>query len=1150
MSYQSSSLISFALPFLDAVSSQNCCEKLSIPQKCHFLCGTHQVSWWSLTRWTCTHSHGASVAKCKVNAAVDYVKLFGTHFTNTVQDGFNQLSSSLKAKLSDAKEFVKVTRSELRGIKQDVLASLSTVSEMTPTQFFGLLMDRLTSFTTANLRDLLSKVKIDVIKQNILDIKNRAWDLSQLNVVMDAVYKAYGTRVSDWVGATIVKFGNLLSALPSSKFAQFSATAFDASVTELCKVKLDVYQKMNLIIPATKSMGTMSTWTSAKITKLCNLVEALTPEELLELSAKEISGAVDKLKSFSFTEEQLDVILKKLKGHLGEISSWSQSQLENVGKMIKGLKSTDLAKIDKDKIKNMITSLGNIKWDPAQSRQLATKLLASLGLPETWTSVNINQAKTMLQGLVASQLDKLKNSELAASIRGLKNVKWSVDQAQVVFENIKKQLSLNSLTKDDVLALANTMDTWASSDVGRFTQSVLFAAFPELLVAKTIATPVLRQFIQVYKNQPSNTDIGLLGGIAQALTRMELNQATIADIVVTLEQLTGNDWDEAQIAELMVKVRAKLGALNLTETADVDSPPWGSKNLLKLGKVILGFTKEELKSFPIRGIEDSLEVLGKQSGWKRGQIVFVMGRFKEYLKMRNVTIQQLSDVEIKALGSLVQGFALKELKSLPNSLLTTAVQKIGEQTGLPEDKIKSISFAAVENFKKVSGVDTLDVQQVKSLGNLITGLHKQALLTKLSKNAFLSEAYNIAKRPGMSKDKLQALIDVGKKHYGQSDTGKWFSEQWKRLGPALKAMRIEDIRKINKDSFEDLIDYFGQMDGWSVEQAQALVLKAKEYWNENDVSKWSGSQLRRLGSLIQGVNIAEIKRIATTSFKDMIGSCAHFTTINKETLQALATRAKEVLASNDAAKFDFKAIKLIGCAVTGLSTADLAKMNFNIDVIAELGKHTGWNVDQLREITKKVKEFLKSNVNKENLMSIGSLIKGFTADDIKAFSKDAFSYAAGKLGKVAGLSVDQIKALANKAKETYGNDVSQWSMAQISEAGNMIGGLSTADIPKINTNAIDRISVKTLKLMTKNQIKAFTPSQLTSMDSTQAYSLSVEQKSQLSSAQVEALASVERSDPKDPDPWDKVYSGASRIEMSNLVFALLLFLSFLVWNRD
>ncbi len=45
-------------------------------------------------------------------------------------------------------------------------------------------------------------------------------------------------------------------------------------------------------------------------------------------------------------------------------------------------------------------------------------------------------------------------------------------------------------------------------------------------------------------------------------------------------------------------------------------------------------------------------------------------------------------------------------------------------------------------------------------------------------------------------------------------------------------MKVGDIRKINKEAFDGVIDYLGEMDGWSVEQAQALVLKAKEFWNQ------------------------------------------------------------------------------------------------------------------------------------------------------------------------------------------------------------------------------------------------------------------------------------------------------------------------------
>lgn len=88
--------------------------------------------------------------------------------------------------------------------------------------------------------------------------------------------------------------------------------------------------------------------------------------------------------------------------------------------------------------------LGKIKWDTAQARVLGEKLKEALGLPETWTSANIKEAKTILKGLVPSELAKLKNSELANSLRNLKFVEWNVDQ--VPFANLHRLPFLKELS--------------------------------------------------------------------------------------------------------------------------------------------------------------------------------------------------------------------------------------------------------------------------------------------------------------------------------------------------------------------------------------------------------------------------------------------------------------------------------------------------------------------------------------------------------------------------------------------------------------------------------------------------------------------------------------------------------------------------------
>ena len=40
----------------------------------------------------------------------------------------------------------------------------------------------------------------------------------------------------------------------------------------------------------------------------------------------------------------------------------------------------------------------------------------------------------------------------------------------------------------------------------------------------------------------------------------------------------------------------------------------------KLGRIVLGIAKEELRDLPIRGIEDVIDVLGREKDWNRGQV--------------------------------------------------------------------------------------------------------------------------------------------------------------------------------------------------------------------------------------------------------------------------------------------------------------------------------------------------------------------------------------------------------------------------------------------------------------------------------------------------------------------------------------------------
>ena len=75
-----------------------------------------------------------------------------------------------------------------------------------------------------------------------------------------------------------------------------------------------------------------------------------------------------------------------------------------------------------------------------------------------------------------------------------------------------------------------------------------------------------------------------------------------------------------QTLTLLKKIRTKWGDFNGTDADDSDSPNWGFLNMKRLGHIALGIAKEELRYLPIRGIEDVIDVLGKEKDWDRGQV--------------------------------------------------------------------------------------------------------------------------------------------------------------------------------------------------------------------------------------------------------------------------------------------------------------------------------------------------------------------------------------------------------------------------------------------------------------------------------------------------------------------------------------------------
>lgn len=65
----------------------------------------------------------------------------------------------------------------------------------------------------------------------------------------------------------------------------------------------------------------------------------------------------------------------------------------------------------------------------------------------------------------------------------------------------------------------------------------------------------------------------------------------------------------------MKKIRMKWGDFNGIDVDDFDLLNWGFLNMKRFGYIVFGIVKEELCDLFIRGIEDVIDVLGKEKDW-------------------------------------------------------------------------------------------------------------------------------------------------------------------------------------------------------------------------------------------------------------------------------------------------------------------------------------------------------------------------------------------------------------------------------------------------------------------------------------------------------------------------------------------------------
>ena len=1115
-----------------AYGAKDCC--MEVETMCKFLC-KDPLSGSFIDNVACA-AERIKLLRCNVNGGSLANIIDG--LSDSLEQKWYNISENLRILISDKKHFGDISIKELEDLQQELLSHLKTLSGMTSEQFSGI-MYRLKDFKLDNLESFFDKVDTSIIFANITELGVMSWNKLQLKIVSETAYKEFGEKIESWTSTQLKNLGNLLAGIPSIKLAEISPKAFNESLQDLCNVKLSFQQKLTMLNPAIKVFGNVMGWDETTIKRMCQFLVGLTAQNFKYIKPSEIIGSIDALQKYIVQKEIRDVILKKVKESWGDISQWSTQQIANIGTLVNDIDVSDIQKLNRDQLEQFLGEVDVKILDKVQLAALFEKIPATF--QDNWPDEILNKGGALLQSIKVLDLDDIHKNSIVPFLKRTKDADWTQEQAEILFNKVS-DLGLSTLSKDDVVNLNSIVKAFLSSDVAKLSRKAIFTGMHELAFTSGIAGPVIRHFIRVYREENKNGNIKTLGQFAEALTRYDLEKETIDDILGNLDALKYIFFDKAQNLELLKKVLIKFRELRQKDNEQENGLDQVFKNINKIGNVSHALSRQQLLTYPAHALESVIEILGESDMWGRRQVLAVIEQLKTYWEEHKKTISDLNEFDVETLGKFVQGFTIKELDKIPNDVQKVVWQKLGEFTGLAEDKLQSRAMIAYENLKKMNG-GVFNSTSVKIMGNLLAGLSADTI-KEIDPDVVVSNLYAFVNIKEMPLENLRVIVDIVKNATG-TDLQEWKVDQWRKLRGALKTLNVDELNSINNESFKLLIDLFGSFDNLTDSQINATMAKIKEVFG--DVPKWSVEVFKKIGGFINTLRHNDIEKINTAILKNVIDYLGHAKNQSIKFQEALAKRFIEVILNNDISNLNITMIKRMGTILEGFDVNDLKKINIStIDILAELGNRENWSAAQLEVLINSAKEFMTSSSDSEKYLYIQNIARGLSVGDINAIPGESFKIAAGMFGKIIGFTAEQRQAFAAKAKEAWGNDVTKWTAAMISEAGQFIDGLLNYDITKISPVNVASIPSNVIARMETSKIQAFTEYQFLEFTQDQARAVTKQHLASLSPASVMAIKSVIDEDPEElpKDVSKMVESKRSRGVMLQSAYMLTVFVVF------
>lgn len=316
-----------------------------------------------------------------------------------------------------------------------------------------------------------------------------------------------------------------------------------------------------------------------------------------------------------------------------------------------------------------------------------------------------------------------------------------------------------------------------------------------------------------------------------------------------------------------------------------------------------------------------------------------------------------------------------------------------------------------------------------------------------------------------NREQARALLPLTKSLYNKANGG-FTSENLRQMGPrvCLKALNATDFDAIPTDSYDlDLLNSFDE----SLREDISIGTRAIMNKLKRKFQTQLGTKKLLRSKFAQTISPADIESMPSADILDVMSSGSELLVSAKQS----RTLMKKIKQESGSSGFDLQTIKDLGSVVCGFTVSDIAnfaKDSTYVDILNAIANNHC--PAQLRELHRLRKEYMDfDNIPAATLTAdtTSATIGDISPQILLMHSKDELikygtQVCTDILGSIQSLDVKDLltKAelqdlwnyfLACKGKQTTGTI----SQDDLDLAGNLLCGIASSDITRINTTAIE-----------------------------------------------------------------------------------------------